>query len=230
MKKILIALTNNPTFGEHRAATGSWLGEVAKFVDEVSQHGYQADYVSPKGGFVPLDPRSIKAACIDHATFALYRTRDFQKRALAHSMRPEDVDAGEYAALYYAGGHGAMWDFPSSKGLARLCLEVYGSGGYLASVCHGIAGLLFVQNRGRYLVEGKRITGFTTMEERLSGKGAVVPFWNERVAKAHGAVFRKKRPFASFAIQDGRIITGQNPESPRAVARLLLENIERPLR
>ena len=72
---------------------------------------------------------------------------------------------------------------------------------------------------------GKNITGFTTMEEYLSGHSGDIPFWNERVAKAHGAVFRKKRPFASFAIQDGRIVTGQNPESPRAVARLLLENI-----
>lgn len=229
-KKILIALTNTPTYGEKVAATGLWLGEAAEFVDEVSQCGFEVDYVSPKGGFVPLDPRSMKPAYVDHATFALYRTRDFQERALAHSMHPDDVDAGEYAALYYTGGHGVMWDFPSSTGLARLCLEMYGNGGYLASVCHGIAGLLFVQDRGTYLVEGKNITGFTTMEEYLSGKSAAIPFWNERVAKAHGAVFRKKRPFASFAIQDGRIITGQNPESPRAVARLLLENMERPLR
>ena len=106
---------------------------------------------------------------------------------------------------------------------------MYGNGGYLASVCHGIAGLLFVQDRGTYLVEGKSITGFTTAEEYLSGKSAAIPFWNEQVAKAHGAVFRKKRPFAEHAIQDGRIITGQNPESPRAVARLLLKNLERPL-
>ena len=184
----------------------------------------------PYGGFVPLDPRSMKPAYLDQPTFALYHTPDFQERALARSMSPDDVDAGEYAALYYTGGHGVMWDFPSSEGLARLCLEVYGNGGYLASVCHGIAGLLFVQDRGTYLVEGKSITGFTTAEEYLSGKSAAIPFWNEQVAKAHGAVFCKKRPFASFAMQDGRIITGQNPESPRAVARLLLENIERPLR
>ena len=211
MKKILIALTNTPTYGEKHAATGLWLGEAAEFVDEV-------------------DPRSMKPAYLDQPTFALYHTPDFQERALARSMSPDDVDAGEYAALYYTGGHGVMWDFPSSEGLARLCLEVYGNGGYLASVCHGIAGLLFVQDRGTYLVEGKSITGFTTAEEYLSGKSAAIPFWNEQVAKAHGAVFCKKRPFASFAMQDGRIITGQNPESPRAVARLLLENIERPLR
>lgn len=230
MKKILIALTNTPTYGEKHAATGLWLGEAAEFVDEVGQRGFEVDYVSPKGGFAPLDPRSMKKAYADHATIAWYRMPDFKERALACTLRPEEVDAGRYEALYYTGGHGVMWDFPSSEGLARLCLEVYGNGGYLASVCHGIAGLLFVQDRGTYLVEGKSITGFTTAEEYLSGKSAAIPFWNEQVAKAHGAVFCKKRPFASFAMQDGRIITGQNPESPRAVARLLLENIERPLR
>jgi len=172
----------------------------------------------------------MKPAYLDQPTFALYHTPDFQERELARSMSPDDVDAGEYAALYYTGGHGVMWDFPSSEGLARLCLEVYGNGGYLAPGGHGLTGLLFVQDRGTYLVEGKSITGFTTAEEYLSGKSAAIPFWNEQVAKAHGAVFCKKRPFASFAMQDGRIITGQNPESPRAVARLLLENIERPLR
>ena len=150
---------------------------------------------------------------------------DFEERALACTLRPEEVDADRYDALYYTGGHGVMWDFPSSEGLARIGLAIYGQGGYLASVCHGIAGLLYLQKDGEYLVAGKNITGFTTMEEYLSGHSGDIPFWNERVAKAHGAVFRKKRPFASFAIQDGRIVTGQNPESPRAVARLLLENI-----
>lgn len=229
VKKILIVLTNTAAYGERNVATGLWLGEAAEFMDEAIQRGYAVDFVSPKGGYVPLDPRSMKPAYVDRAAFALYRTRDFQERALAHSMHPDDVDPGEYVALYYTGGHGVMWDFPSSEGLERLCLEVYGNGGYLASVCHGIAGLLFVKEGSRYLIEGKSITGFTAMEERLSGKSAVIPFWNEQVAKAHGAVFRKKRPFAEHAIQDGRIITGQNPESPRAVARLLLKNLERPL-
>ena len=225
MKKILIAVTNTPTYGEKDAATGLWLGEAAEFVDEVSKRGFEMDYVSPKGGFAPLDPRSMKKAYADHAAIAWYRMPDFKERALACTLRPEEVDAGRYEALYYTGGHGVMWDFPSSEGLARIGLAIYGQGGYLASVCHGIAGLLYLQKDGECLVAGKNITGFTTMEEYLSGHSGDIPFWNERVAKAHGAVFRKKRPFASFAIQDGRIVTGQNPESPRAVARLLLENI-----
>lgn len=223
MKKILIALTNTPTYGKKNDATGLWMGEAAEFVDEVTQHGFEVDYVSPQGGYVPLDPRSMKRTYVDEASFALYRSRGFQERALARSASPDEVQAKDYVALYYTGGHGVMWDFPGSEGLARLALELYHGGGFLASVCHGIAGLLFLKDQGRYLVEGKNITGFTTTEEYLSGHSADIPFWNEDVAKEHGASFHKKRPFAPYALRDGRIITGQNPESPRAVARLLLE-------
>lgn len=225
MKKILVAVTNTPTYGEKNDATGLWLGEAAEFVDEVSQRGYEVDYVSPQGGYVPLDPRSMKRAYMDAASFALYRSRDFQERALAHSFGPDDVDANDYAALYYTGGHGVMWDFPNSEGLAHLGLQIYDNGGYLTSVCHGIAGLLFLKDGDSYLVAGKNITGFTSTEEYLSGHSADIPFWNEDIAKEHGAIFHKKRPFAPFAIQDGRLITGQNPQSPRAVAKLLLESI-----
>lgn len=114
-KKILIALTNTAAYGERNVATGLWLGEAAEFMDEAIQRGYAVDFVSPKGGYVPLDPRSMKPAYVDRAAFALYRTRDFQERALAHSMRPDDVDPGEYVALYYTGGHGVMWDFPAAR-------------------------------------------------------------------------------------------------------------------
>ena len=89
MKSILVALTNIPTYGEKNAATGLWLGEAAEFVDEVGKRGYAVDYVSPQGGYVPLDPRSMKRTYADAATFALYRSQDFQERALARSMRPE---------------------------------------------------------------------------------------------------------------------------------------------
>ena len=222
MKKILIALTNTPTYGERNDATGLWLGEAAEFVDEVAQCCFEVDYVSPKGGYVPLDPRSMKKAYADRATFALYRSEDFQTRALARSLSPDETNPHDYAALYYTGGHGVMWDFPGSEGLARLGLSIYDQGGYLASVCHGIAGLLYLRVNGEYVVAGKNITGFTTAEERLSGKSGEIPFWNEKVAKAHRAIFHKKRPFSSYAVQDGRLITWQNPESPRAVARLLL--------
>ena len=108
----------------------------------------------------------------------------------------------------------------------HISLDIYKNGGYVTSVCHGIAGLLNIKDDdGKYLISGKNITGFTTQEEFLSGKRKVVPFLNENAAKALGANFKKVRAFKPYAVQDGQLITGQNPWSPKEVARLLLQNI-----
>lgn len=224
-KKILVVLTNTPTYGQASDATGLWLGEATEFVDEFRKTEITFDYVSPRGGYVPVDPRSLRYA--DENIFSYYRAADFQERALRNSKRPDEINPADYVAIYYTGGHGVMWDFPYNNGLAYIAQNIYQEGGYLSSVCHGIAGLLFLKdNQGRPLVAGKDITGFTTTEEYLSGKFKKIPFWNEKVAQEKGASFKKSRAYKPFAIQDGRIITGQNPFSPRQTARLLRAAIQ----
>ncbi|EFU86207.1 DJ-1/PfpI family protein [Enterococcus faecalis TX0309A] len=145
---------------------------------------------------------------------------------LYHSL--EEIEPDEYAAIYFTGGHGVMWDFPDNPQLQAITRSLYEQGKYLTSVCHGIAGLLNVKDAsGNYLIADKTITGFTTAEEILAMKKAVVPFLNETIAKEHGATFAKKRPYKEFAYQDDRIITGQNPFSVRAVARLLIQQLSK---
>jgi len=224
MKKILVVLTNTTRYGLTKEATGLWLGEATEFVEEATARGYAIDYVSPNGGFVPLDPRSMKYA--DEAAMAIYESSDFQTRALTHSLSPENVDPKKYAAIYYTGGHGVMWDFPDNEALQQLASAIYTQGGYIASVCHGIAGVLNVKDAaGLYVIKGKKVTGFTATEELLSGKKQVVPFLNKKMATERGAHFKQARPFKSFVVQDGRLITGQNPFSTKAVAYTLLKQL-----
>lgn len=224
MKKILIVLTNQTTYGKENDATGLWLGEATEFIHEVTKKGFEVDYVSPKGGYVPLDPRSMKYT--KASDFDWYQTPDFQYRALSATLTPVDVKASDYDAIYFTGGHGVMWDFPDNQELQAITRDIYEQGGYVTSVCHGIAGLFNVKDsQGEYLIKGKNITGFTTVEEFLSGKKSVVPFLNEQLAQERGANFVKKRFFKSHVVQDGQLITGQNPQSPRAVALKLLENL-----
>lgn len=226
MKKILVVLTNVSRYHGTEEPTGLWLGEATEFVEEVTKAGFSVDYVSPQGGYVPLDPRSMKY--VDSSIMAVYESADFQKRALAHSLSLEEIEPDEYAAIYFTGGHGVMWDFPDNPQLQAITRSLYEQGKYLTSVCHGIAGLLNVKDAsGNYLIADKTITGFTTAEEILAMKKAVVPFLNETIAKEHGATFAKKRPYKEFVYQDGRIITGQNPFSVRAVARLLIQQLSK---
>jgi putative intracellular protease/amidase len=225
MKKILVVLTNTIRYHGTQQATGLWLGEATEFVDEVTNANFAIDYVSPKGGFVPLDPRSFKYT--DKSTMDIYASSDFQQRALTNSLKPEQINPQDYSAIYYTGGHGVMWDFPTDPKLQEITRKIYQQGGLITSVCHGIAGLLNVTDaNGKYLIAGKNITGFTTAEEILAGKRKVVPFLNENVAKSHGANFQKKRAYKEFAIQDDQLITGQNPFSARAVAKLVIKNLD----
>lgn len=224
MKKVLIVETNVTRYQGTNDPTGLWLGEAAEFVDEMNQAGVGVDYVSPKGGFVPLDPRSMKYT--DEAIMAVYEDPDFMQRALVNTLSPDQVKPEAYVAIYYTGGHGVMWDFPDNPDLQKLALTIYDQGGYITSVCHGIAGLLNIKDdQGHYLIAGKTITGFTHSEEILAGKRSVVPFLNQKVAEAHGATFSKKRFYKEYAVKDGRLLTGQNPFSVRAVAKLLLKEI-----
>lgn len=224
MKKILIVLTNTGRYEGHKEATGLWLAEATEFIDEVTQAGYQVDYVSPKGGYVPIDPRSLQPLYLKEADLDIYQSRDFQFRALSMSLRPDQVDPANYEAIYYTGGHGVVWDYPHDAGLATLATAFYREGGFVTSVCHGLAGLLYLEDEtGQPLIKDRTITGFTQTEEILSGKNSKVPFGTEKVARQQGANFVKKRFFSEFAVRDGQLITGQNPMSGRAVAKLLVE-------
>lgn len=224
MKKVLIVETNINRYKNTDEATGLWLGESAEFVDELQKQGISYDFVSPKGGYVPLDPRSMKY--MDEAIWKIYENHDFVERALKNTLKPEQIAPQDYSAIYFTGGHGVMWDFPDNSEIESIAQDIYVQGGYLTSVCHGIAGLLNLKNKdNQYIISGKKITGFTTTEEVIAGKKNVVPFLNEEVAKSHGAKWRKKRFYKEFAIKDGPLITGQNPFSVRAVAKMLIKEI-----
>ncbi|ALB29149.1 type 1 glutamine amidotransferase domain-containing protein [Companilactobacillus heilongjiangensis] len=225
MKKILVVETNKTQYGYHPEATGLWLGEATEFVKVVQDAGFSVDYISPKGGYVPIDPRSFKYASPDD--LQMYQDPDFQKRALATTLSPSEIDPRDYQAIYYTGGHGVMWDFPYDENLQKISLEIYQNDGFLTSVCHGISGLLYIKDdQGQYLIRHKHITGFTNAEEQLSGKKKYVPFLNEEVAKLHGAIFSKKRPYSEYALADGQFITGQNPFSPAAVGKILVKKLQ----
>jgi len=225
MKKVLIVETNVTRYAGTHDATGLWLGETTEFAEELQKEGIDVDYVSPKGGFVPLDPRSMKY--VDESIMEFYETSDFKTRALSETLKPSEVNPDDYFAIYYAGGHGVMWDFPDNQELQSIAMAIYHQNGYVTSVCHGVAGLLNIKdNNNDYLISGKTITGFTKSEELLAGKRSVVPFFNKDEAEKRGATFQQKRAYKDFAIQDGHVITGQNPFSARSVAKLLIKNIK----
>lgn len=225
MKKVLIVETNVDHYAGTDDLTGLWLGEAAEFVDEMQKAGIEVDYVSPKGGYVPLDPRSMKYT--DEAILKIYQDKHFIKQGLSETLKPKEIDPDDYSAIYYTGGHGVMWDFPDNQELQEIAFSIYKKGGFLTSVCHGVAGLLNIKDENNeYLIKNRAITGFTTAEEIVAGKKSVVPFLNQKEVENRGGHFKKKRFYSDYALKDGRIITGQNPFSVRSVAQLLIKELK----
>lgn len=223
-KKILVVMTTTEKYPNLDRATGIWLGEAVHFVDRVQEAGFEVDYVTPNGGYTPIDPHSLTLA--EPIDWAWYHNRDFMNR-LGATLRPDQVNAEDYVAVYFVGGHGVLWDFPENTEFQELTRAIYESGGYVSAVCHGTVGLLNVTlSDGTLLIKDKQVTCFSNEEERQAGLDQQVPYLPEDEVVKRGARFVKAaQPWASFAVEDQRVITGQNPASGAAVAEMLIQAI-----
>lgn len=225
--KILIIVTNAREYKKVGYRTGLWLGELTHFYDYVSDNGYQVDIASPGGGYVPIDPESLAHEVLgDLGTDKRYRDRDFMK-LLDDTKKATDVDVGDYDAIYFTGGHGVMFDFRGDD-LGAVTAKFYETDRIVAAVCHGPAGLLNVAlSTGDALVKGKNVTGFSWPEEEAAQRADAVPFSLQDELTKLGANYSiADKPFDTYVVEDGRLITGQNPGSARAVAEAVVKKLQ----
>ncbi len=216
--KILVVMTNHSKYPTRKDTTGLWVTELTHFYDVARKAGYDMDFVSPNGAAVPLDERSQKWIYMDKEARAHLADPAFMSR-LNNTLKPTDVKASDYKAIYFTGGHGVMWDFPNNPELTALAEQIYRQGGVVSAVCHGVAGVLALKDeQGQPLIANRKVTGFSNREEVLSGMKKQVPFSLEDQLKSKGSKYSEGfLPFTSFVVVDDRIITGQNPQSPREV-------------
>lgn len=224
MTKVLVVVTNHSQFGDLDRATGLWLSESVHFQAVMAQHNVAVDYVSPAGGYVPVDPLSLQD--MDATTWSYYSRRDFQNTDLGQTLAPADVTPSDYAAIYFAGGHGVLWDFPENPQLAALAEAIYTQGGIVSAVCHGVVGLLGVKANGRDLIAGKNVTGFSNEEEAMNQLTTAVPFLAEDRLKATGANYAAAAAYTENVVVDGRLITGQNPQSAKGVGEAVWQQLK----
>ncbi len=220
-KKILFVVSGHGKLGHTNEHTGYYLSEVAHPWWILSRAGYEIDFVSPNGGTPPVDGFEL----IDPINRKFWNDQKYQKKIII-SMKPSDIDPDEYSAIFYAGGHGAMWDFPPNAQLADITRRIYEAGGVVAAVCHGPAGLVNVHlSDGKYLIKDKKITGFANEEEVLMKREEIVPFLLEDKLKEHGGRYEKGIPMMPHVVVDERLITGQNPASALGVGKHILKKL-----
>jgi putative intracellular protease/amidase len=218
-KRILHVVTNVAHYDDPAHETGLWLSELTHAWHVFAEKGYEQRLVSPKGGKVPLEPRALKWPNLD-ATAKAWLADDTLMALLANTARPDEINSADFDAIYFTGGHAVMWDFRDDEGLQRITREIFERGAIVSSVCHGYCGLLNTRlSDGSLLVKGRRLTGFAWSEEVLAGVAKLVPYNAEEEMKLRGALYEKNLlPFTSRVVVDGRLVTGQNPQSAKATA------------
>jgi putative intracellular protease/amidase len=213
LKPVLFVVTSHGTKGSTGQPTGYYLGEVTHPLAELKDAGIPVEFASIQGGEPPVDGLELD----DKVNARFWNDAGFRE-AMKHTLKLGQVDPARYSAIYFAGGHGAMWDFPASPDVARITQTVYEQGGIVAAVCHGPAALVDVKLAdGSYLVAGKRVSAFTNEEENAVGLSGVVPFLLADKLKEDGALHEAAPMWTSKVIVDGRLITGQNPQSAAGV-------------
>jgi putative intracellular protease/amidase len=222
--KVLIVCTNHDTYPSKSGKTGLWLSELTHFYDAMIKRRVIIDIVSPLGGKIPIDERSLDLK--DELNLQYWEDRIFKEK-ITLSLSPDQVHAEDYRLIYFAGGHGAMWDLASNTALEKITRTIYENNGIVSAVCHGVCGLLHVKlTDGSLLIRDKYLTGFSNMEETLQTFVSEVPFYLEDKLKEQGAHYTKSMiPFMEFIELDERLITGQNPNSAGKVASKALEEL-----
>lgn len=223
--RILQVVTNvNAYESDPTHPTGLWLSELTHSYEVFESAGYEQVIVSPKGGKSPLEPRSLRFPNSDASSKA-WLANPSRMALLEKTASPEQVNAADFDAIFFTGGHAVMYDFPSSKGLQNLTRDIYEQGGVVAAVCHGYCGLVETTlSDGTPLLADRTITGFSWREEVLAGVSKLVPYNVEQRVKDLGAHYSKGFiPFTSYTQVDGRLVTGQNPGSAKATAQQTLK-------
>jgi len=224
--KILVVMTNHSAYPTRSDTTGLWLTELTHFYDVALAAGYKMDFVSPLGGEVPLDERSLKSIYLDKSARNHLADPAFMQ-LLKTTLSPSAINPSQYKAIYYTGGHGTMWDFPNNKSLQNISEQIYRQGGVVSAVCHGVGGLLPLQDEnGKSLIANRTVTGFANIEETLSGIKSQVPFSLQNGLIERGAKYKQTFvPFTSYVVSDDRIITGQNPQSSKEIAEAVIKRL-----
>lgn len=225
VQKMLFAVSNARFYGESDIRTSNHFAEIIYAYDVFDKAGYAIDFVSPKGGAVPIGYINSDSMMIDY----LY-DEDFMN-LLEHTKKAGEINPNEYTGIFYSGGGAAMFGVPLEESIQKIARDIYEQNeGIVSAVCHGTAGIANIKKSdGTYLVAGKRITGFPDLfEDKERAYFQEFPFSIEEQVNANGGTFHySSEGWDGYTEIDGRVITGQDPTSSALVAHAVIEALKK---
>ncbi len=218
--RILFVVSNAHFYGNSKLKTGNSFAEIVNAYHTFITAGYTIDFVSPKGGAIPLAYIDTS----DELQKQYVYNSDFMS-ALEHTSTPTSLEAKNYKAVHYIGGGSAMFGVPENTEIHKLVMGVYEDhNGIISSVCHGTAGIVHLKTKdGKYLVDGKRINGYPdAYERRDKAYFKTFPFQITKTIEAHGGIFKYSPRNTPHVEVQGHIVTGQNYLSSKLVAEKII--------
>jgi putative intracellular protease/amidase len=219
-RRILMVLSNAHFHGDSDLSAGNSFSEIVDAYDTFKLAGFTIDFISPKGGAVPLGYINTSDNLQKHY---LYHT-DFMY-ALGHTKRPDEIITQNFEAVYYVGGSSTIYDVPQDTAIQKLVMKIYQQQGVVAAVCNGAAGLVnLVMPSGEYLVAGKNLTGYPhAYEAKDKAYYSHLPFSLQKTIEQHQGKFSVAKRGTVNAVVDGRLVTGQNRYSAKLVAQKTID-------
>ena len=224
--KILFVLTSHDKLGDTGKKTGFWVEEFANPYYTLLDKGATITLATPKGGAAPIDPTSDLPDAATEDTVRFNKDAD-AKNKIANTKVLADINPDDFDAVFYPGGHGPLWDLANDANSIALIEKFNSQQKPIAFVCHAPAALKDVKTAdGKRLVKGKKVTGFSNLEETAVGLTEIVPILVEDMLIENGAFYSNAPSWEAYAVQDGNLITGQNPASSNLVAEKLSEALK----
>jgi putative intracellular protease/amidase len=223
-KKVLMVVTSHSALGNTGKATGLYFDELATPYYALADNAIEVVIASPLGGKTPIVPSSLGDDKNRPENVAKFMQDKAAMHMLNNAVKLADIDATQFDGIFLAGGHGTMFDLPNDKDLANILGKMFDANKVIGAVCHGPAGLVSAKRAdGKSILFGKKVNGFTNSEEEKVGLTSVVPFLLENKMTELGGIYEKVADFAEHAVQDGNLITGQNPASAAKAAALFAQ-------
>jgi CubicO group peptidase (beta-lactamase class C family)/putative intracellular protease/amidase len=223
--KILFVVSNQDYYGTSKIRTANHFGEIVVPYDVFTKSGFTVDFVSPKGGAIPIG--YINASDSIHKKY-LYN--NFFMNKLKSTMKPTEVVPEDYSAIFYGGGGAAMFGVAENTVIQNLARQIFTNNGVVSAICHGTAGLAYLKDEaGKSLYKGKKITGFADkFEDKNEEYYKTFPFAIDQAIKNNeGNFVHADKLGEGFYVVDGRFVTGQDPSSGAKMASEIITLIEK---
>ncbi len=233
----VLMVASSPAVSEQTGwSIGFWAAELTHPLQVFQEAGYEVELASTEGGKIEMDgysnPTDESGYSAHDVTSLGYMQQEWFNQMLENTPKLTDVNPDDYDAIFLVGGQAPMYTFRGNHDLEKLFAWFYETGKPSAAVCHSTTLLLEAKtSNGELLVKDKTWTGFADAEEEYADQAVgqkIQPYRIEEEArKIEGTTFKVADPFASYAITDGNLVTGQQQNSGRAAALMVVDLLEK---